>query len=60
MNKIWSDIAWDEYLYWQMMDKKTVKKIKQETLQHGRCRADVDCLHVPSGSFMYILINAVQ
>ena len=27
MNKIWSDIAWDEYLYWQMMDKKTVKKI---------------------------------
>ena len=27
MNKIWSDIAWDEYLYWQMMDKKTVMKI---------------------------------
>lgn len=27
MNKIWSDIAWDEYLYWQMMDKKTVRKI---------------------------------
>ncbi|MBR1482478.1 MAG: Txe/YoeB family addiction module toxin [Ruminococcus sp.] len=27
MNKIWSDIAWDEYLYWQMMDKKTVRII---------------------------------
>ena len=27
MNKIWSDIAWDEYLQWQMLDKKTLKKI---------------------------------
>ena len=27
MNKIWSDIAWDEYLQWQTLDKKTLKKI---------------------------------
>lgn len=27
MNKIWSDRAWDDYLYWQMLDKKTIKKI---------------------------------
>lgn len=27
MNKLWSDIAWEEYLQWQMLDKKTVKKI---------------------------------
>ena len=27
MNKIWSDIAWDEYLQWQMLYKKTLKKI---------------------------------
>ena len=27
MNKLWSDIAWDEYLYWQQTDKKVVKKI---------------------------------
>ena len=27
MNKIWSDIAWDEYLQWQMLDKKILKKI---------------------------------
>ena len=27
MNKLWSDIAWDEYLYWQQTDKKMVKKI---------------------------------
>lgn len=27
MNKIWSDRAWDEYLSWQIEDKKTLKKI---------------------------------
>ena len=27
MIKIWSDLAWDEYLQWQMLDKKTLKKI---------------------------------
>lgn len=26
MNKLWSDRAWDDYLYWQMQDKKTLKK----------------------------------
>ena len=27
MNKIWADLAGDEYLQWQMLDKKTLKKI---------------------------------
>ena len=27
MNKLWSDRAWDDYLYWQTQDKKTLKKI---------------------------------
>ena len=27
MNKIGSDIAWEEYLQWQMLDRKTLKKI---------------------------------
>jgi toxin YoeB len=27
MNLIWSTNAWDDYLYWQQTDKKTVKKI---------------------------------
>ncbi|MCM1023831.1 MAG: Txe/YoeB family addiction module toxin [Prevotella sp.] len=27
MIKFWSDRAWDDYLYWQMQDKKTVQKI---------------------------------
>ena len=26
MNKIWSDEAWEDYLYWQQ-DKKTLKRI---------------------------------
>ena len=25
--KIWSDEAWDDYLYWQLQDKKTLKRI---------------------------------
>ena len=29
MNKLWSDRAWDEYLYWQIQDKKTLKKINE-------------------------------
>ena len=27
MEKIWSDDAWDDYIYWQGQDKKTLKKI---------------------------------
>ena len=26
MNKIWSDIAWEEYVYWQAQDKNTLKR----------------------------------
>lgn len=29
MNKIWSDEAWDDYLYWQTQDKKTLKRINE-------------------------------
>ncbi len=27
--KIWSDDAWADYLYWQQQDKKTLKRINQ-------------------------------
>ena len=27
--KIWSDDAWEDYLYWQTQDKKTLKRINQ-------------------------------
>ena len=29
MNKIWQDDAWEQYLYWQKQDKKTLKRINQ-------------------------------
>ncbi|WP_293702521.1 Txe/YoeB family addiction module toxin [uncultured Parasutterella sp.] len=27
MRKIWSDEAWIDYLYWQLQDKKTLRRI---------------------------------
>lgn len=29
MEKIWSDDAWADYLYWQQTDKKILKKINE-------------------------------
>ncbi len=29
MNKVWTDRAWADYLYWQMQDKKIIKKINE-------------------------------
>jgi len=29
MNKIWADKAWEDYLYWQFQDKKTLKRINE-------------------------------
>ena len=29
MNKIFSDIAWEHYLYWQSEDKKFLRKINE-------------------------------
>lgn len=29
MIKLWLDEAWDEYVYWQTQDKKTLRKINR-------------------------------
>jgi toxin YoeB len=29
MNKVWTDDAWEDYVYWQRQDKKTLKRINQ-------------------------------
>jgi len=29
MEKLWTDKAWEDYLYWQTQDKKTLKRINQ-------------------------------
>lgn len=38
MIKSWSDLAWEDYLYWQSQDKKTLKRINiliQDIDQNG-------------------------
>jgi len=27
MKKIWGDEAWEDYLYWQIQDRKTLKRV---------------------------------
>ena len=29
MKKLWTDRAWDDYLYWQNQDKKTLRKLNK-------------------------------
>lgn len=29
MRKIWQDEAWEDYLYWQQQDKKTLRRINR-------------------------------
>lgn len=29
MEKLWTDTGWEDYLYWQTQDKKTLKRINQ-------------------------------
>lgn len=29
MNKVWSDEAWEDYIFWQTQDKKTLKRINK-------------------------------
>ena len=29
MNKVFTDTGWEDYLYWQTEDRKTLKKINQ-------------------------------
>ena len=39
MIKIWADEAWEDYLYWQNQDKKTLRRINQllrDIERHGQ------------------------
>ncbi|MCL2852659.1 MAG: Txe/YoeB family addiction module toxin [Defluviitaleaceae bacterium] len=29
MRKLWTDRAWEDYLYWQTQDKKTLQRVNQ-------------------------------
>ena len=36
MHKLWHQKAWDEYVYWQTQDKKTLKRINDIIKDIGR------------------------
>lgn len=42
--KIWSDDAWEYYLYWQMQDKKTIKRINQliKDIERNGCMEGIE------------------
>ena len=45
MNKIFADTGWEDYLYWQTEDRKTLKKINQ--LVNDIARNGNECLGKP-------------
>ena len=52
MIKSWDDEAWEDYLYWQMQDKKTLKRIN--TLLQDILRGEFEGIGKPeplSGDF---------
>ena len=36
MNTVWTDEAWEDYVYWQTQDKKTLRRINQLLLDIDR------------------------
>lgn len=34
MQKLWSDEGWEDYLYWQTQDRKTLKRINTLIKEH--------------------------
>lgn len=45
MNKVWSDEAWDDYVFWQTQDKKTLKRINR--LLQDIDRSGYNCIGKP-------------
>lgn len=36
MNKVWTDEAWEDYVWWQSQDRKTLRRINQLIRDIGR------------------------
>jgi len=45
MKLIWSTTAWEDYLYWQKVDKKTLKRINE--LIKNTCRTPFEGIGKP-------------
>ena len=50
--KIWSDDAWDDYLNWQVQDRKTVRRINQliRDIERNGCTEGIGKPEALSGS----------
>lgn len=46
MTKMWSDRAWDDYLYWQTQDKKILKRINN-LIQSVECEGVAEGIGKP-------------
>ena len=61
MHKIWHDNAWEDYLYWQTQDKKTLKKINsllKEIDRNGyRCAGRPEALSGNLAGFWSVKID---
>ncbi|MEG0322568.1 MAG: Txe/YoeB family addiction module toxin [Raoultibacter sp.] len=49
MKKLWSNKAWDDYLYWQTQDKKTLRRINKLITSIERSGNDPDEQSLPFG-----------
>lgn len=51
--KIWSDDAWRDYLYWQTHDKKVVKRINQliKDIERNGCMKGMCTKQTPDSIF---------
>ena len=49
MRKLWSDKAWEDYLYWQSQDKKTLKRINNLLRNIERSASDSEGHSKPFG-----------
>ncbi|MEG2533853.1 MAG: Txe/YoeB family addiction module toxin [Gordonibacter sp.] len=49
MKKLWSDKAWDDYLYWQTQDKRTLRRINKLLASIERSKESPDDQDKPIG-----------
>ncbi|MBP3807487.1 MAG: Txe/YoeB family addiction module toxin [Eubacterium sp.] len=61
MRKVWSDDAWEDYLYWQTQDKKTLKRINnllKDIDRNGyKCKGKPEPLTGNHSGFWSVRIN---
>lgn len=61
MRKVWSDDAWEDYLYWQTQDKKTLKKINsllKDIERNGyKCKGKPEALAGNLAGYWSVRIN---